>query len=482
MKALVVDDNPAERELVARLLRRYGWRVEEAETGRQALEKLAGVEPDLIVSDGMMPDMDGFQLLREIRRNADEIAFVFYSGIYTGGPERDLALSLGADAFIQKPCPPAGLIREIVAVMERKRQGESPRETGMDEETYLRRYSAVLSSKLQQKVVEMEKTRTMEPGNARLDSEILRRRKDLDEIVRAEAELEKKKRISASPLELFPPEMRDASYLLPRLTLPLDCIDSTVGSFLARFDGRMGEERNAYLRNIELSSQGMRRMAEYMLKSPDVSRREVHQQLKRLEVFGGMLARSSGGLGEEAEVLARRIAGCCAEMRRLVDDVLDLFTVSAVEVRRERIDMSGIAAKVLRELSDAEPERHVAVTVEEGCVAVADRQLIRILLENLLENAWKFTRNVPSPEIRFGVGTGAQRSFFVGDNGIGFPPAEAERVFRPFVRLHADEDYPGTGIGLTIARAIVLRHGGAITAGGEPGKGAVFSFSIPRSL
>jgi signal transduction histidine kinase len=141
--------------------------------------------------------------------------------------------------------------------------------------------------------------------------------------------------------------------------------------------------------------------------------------------------------------------------------------------------MTSTAWQVVKEVEARDPRRSVAFTVHDDMSAFADEGLVRVILENLINNAWKFTRKVAAPVIEIGwTGPGDAR-FFIRDNGAGFPAGKSGELFRPFARLHSAEDFPGTGIGLTTVHRAVDRHEGEIWAEGEDGLGATFWFTLP---
>jgi two-component system, NtrC family, sensor kinase len=147
------------------------------------------------------------------------------------------------------------------------------------------------------------------------------------------------------------------------------------------------------------------------------------------------------------------------------------------------VDVSAIARECIDDFARHSPERKVEVVIEPGIVARADRYLVHSLLENLLGNAWKFTVRTPSARIellKLGTSDGMLQ-LAVRDNGVGFDPTQAERLFTPFQRLHREADFPGTGIGLATAKRIVDRHGGSIQAESSPGRGTTFYFSLPAT-
>ncbi|MEW5747717.1 MAG: PAS domain S-box protein [Candidatus Thermoplasmatota archaeon] len=174
-----------------------------------------------------------------------------------------------------------------------------------------------------------------------------------------------------------------------------------------------------------------------------------------------------------------RIRGACQRMGVLIDDILILSRVARSEMKCEDISLSAIARSVASDLKRTNPDREVLFEIEDGLHAHADPRLIRIALDNLIGNAWKFTSKKPSAKIQFGTEPeGDEDVFYVRDNGAGFDMAYSEKLFLPFQRLHSTEDFPGTGIGLATAQRILARHGGRIWAEGVAGEGAVFRFTL----
>jgi signal transduction histidine kinase len=159
-----------------------------------------------------------------------------------------------------------------------------------------------------------------------------------------------------------------------------------------------------------------------------------------------------------------------------------LSRISRAEVNRERVDLTSLAQIVVQELRQQHPERTVAVQIEPGLSTYADPGLLRVVLDNLLGNAWKFTARTPDARIEFKARTqGSETIFYLKDNGAGFDMAHAGTLFQPFQRLHDSADFPGTGIGLATVRRVVDHHGGRIWAESEVGCGATMYFTIPHS-
>ncbi len=184
-------------------------------------------------------------------------------------------------------------------------------------------------------------------------------------------------------------------------------------------------------------------------------------------------------LDDEGQDYLRRIHHNIQHMQQLIDDLLSLSRVSRQEMVREEVDLSAMVRDHLTELTRSQPKRHVEFTVEDNVRANADRRLIAVALQNLLSNAWKFTSRKSATKIEFGTRSlDGRRTYFVRDNGAGFDPAFAQRIFEPFKRGHSEKAFRGTGIGLSIVQRIIKRHGGAIRAEGKPGDGAMFCFTL----
>jgi len=174
-----------------------------------------------------------------------------------------------------------------------------------------------------------------------------------------------------------------------------------------------------------------------------------------------------------------RIRAASQRMGHLIDDLLRLSRVTRSQMRIARVDLSGLARSVLDEWRQREPERTVEEAITPGIMADGDPDLLRIMLENLLGNAWKFTGKCAVAQIEFGTTTeNGEILYYIRDNGAGFDATYAEKLFMPFQRLHAIEEFPGTGIGLALAQRIIRRHGGQVRAEGAVDRGAAFYFTL----
>jgi PAS domain S-box-containing protein len=174
-----------------------------------------------------------------------------------------------------------------------------------------------------------------------------------------------------------------------------------------------------------------------------------------------------------------RVCQASRRMDELIEDLLKLSRVTRQEMHREKIDLSVLSASYLSLLQEHEPDRKVKCIVAPGIVVTGDASLLRIAMENLLGNAWKFTKKLDQAQIEFGtLKQNGSTVYYISDNGAGFDMTYADKLFKPFQRLHEQDEFAGTGIGLSIVARILQRHGGAIQAEGAIGRGATFYFTL----
>lgn len=166
-------------------------------------------------------------------------------------------------------------------------------------------------------------------------------------------------------------------------------------------------------------------------------------------------------------------------MMQLIDDLLNLSRVSSRAMEREPVDLSAMARSIAEELRHGQPERKVEFVIDEVGMVDGDPRLMTIVMENLLRNSWKYTSLHATAKIEFGSKTRDGKTiYYVRDDGAGFDPRSAERLFQPFQRLHPSAEFPGNGIGLATVQRIIRRHGGDIWAEGKVDEGATFYFSL----
>jgi PAS domain S-box-containing protein len=207
---------------------------------------------------------------------------------------------------------------------------------------------------------------------------------------------------------------------------------------------------------------------------------DLRAPLRGIDGFSQLLLEDYGGvLDAEGQHYLRRVRDAAQHMGRLIDSLLGLARLTRVNVRRERVDLSGLARATADGLKESEPDRVVEFVIGDGFTEKGDGALLGAAIENLLNNAWKFTRNQPNARIEFGsTQDGGQTTYFVRDNGAGFDMAFASKLFGVFQRLHTTSEFEGTGVGLATVQRIVRRHGGRVWGEGKVGEGACFHFTF----
>jgi PAS domain S-box-containing protein len=207
---------------------------------------------------------------------------------------------------------------------------------------------------------------------------------------------------------------------------------------------------------------------------------DLRAPLRGIDGFSHLLAEEFGDtLDETGRGYLDRVRRAAQRMGTLIDDILELSRVTRQEMRRVRVDLSRIAAEVIDERARADPGHRVECAIAPDCRVFGDPQLLRVMLQNLLENAWKYSGKEAAPRIEFGQETiDGETIFFVRDNGVGFDMKYADRLFTPFQRLHKPEEFEGTGIGLATVARIVRRHGGRAWAESTPGQGTIVRFTL----
>ncbi|HWG90009.1 MAG TPA: transporter substrate-binding domain-containing protein [Candidatus Thermoplasmatota archaeon] len=249
---------------------------------------------------------------------------------------------------------------------------------------------------------------------------------------------------------------------------------------------RLAAEREVRTLNEELERRVAARTRELARANEDLEAfsytvsHDLRTPLSSLSNYAEVVRRKYGdNLGKEGGRYVERIQAAAARMTQLTEDMLRLSRATRLPLEVGRVDLSALAASVVAGLKDRDPARQVTVSITPGLRAEGDARLLRIALENLLENAWKYTRGTADARIEVrGEQTPSGVRVEVKDNGVGFDPALASRLFTPFQRLHDPKQFEGTGVGLSTVRRILERHGGTIGATAAPGEGATFTFTL----
>ena len=207
---------------------------------------------------------------------------------------------------------------------------------------------------------------------------------------------------------------------------------------------------------------------------------DLRAPLRSIQGFSEAVLEDHGaGLTEEGIDYLKRVVSASYQMSELIDDLLKLSRVTRQELYYDQVDLSSMVEAHVQYLKENDPQRKVEVLITTSLYVNGDAALLRIALNNLLSNAWKFTSAVDPARIKFGaMQNNGCKIYFIADNGIGFENKKADKIFNAFQRLHSFQEYPGTGIGLSIVQRIIERHNGRIWCEGEPGNGATFYFTL----
>lgn len=520
---LIVDDESSNRYLLEVVLRAAGHEVISTANGAEALEAARATPPSLILSDILMPVMDGFVLCKEWKADGllAQIPFVFYTATYTEEEDERFALSLGADLFLRKPLEPDALIAAVEQALAGARPSATPsRESDLTAElAFLAAHDEALARKLQHKHEQLRKSER-------------RYRSYFDSSPVAIIVLDGSGRIldfnpAACRLSLYPAselrgkalsELGDPSSA--RAALAAFAVPPDTGVTLATYEFR---RRDGTVREVQVSAirlDGARGLAfcedvTERVQAEEAVRRanadleervrertvQLEQANRELEAFSYSVSHdlraplravdgysrlleeiAADRLDEESLGLVASIRQSARRMSNLINDLLSLSKMGRQHLRIGLIDMGRLAETVFSELLPADERVRSDVTIHPLPKAAGDEGLIRQVWANLLGNAVKFSSRRERGAIEVGVRvSGNETAYFVRDNGVGFAPEHAQRLFNVFQRLHAAGDFEGTGVGLALVRRIVERHGGRVWAESAPGAGATFWFTLGKA-
>jgi signal transduction histidine kinase len=449
MKVLIVDDREDNRLLLGTLLKGHGHHVVVAVHGAEALERLKEGGIELIVSDILMPVMDGFELCRQVRKDEKlrHIPFIVYTATYTGTEDETFALKIGANRFILKPCEPDTFMQTLSEVMTEAGRGAvsfgPPVES---EEEIFKLYNARLVRKLEQKMAQLEQeVRLRQEAEATLKA-------DKAELERLLTSADQSRRAMLSILE----DQRAAEEAIRRLNTELEL---------------RVQERTARLEALNKELEAFSYSVSHDLRAP----------LRSIEGFSrALLEDCSEMLDDTGKGYLDRVCKATQHMGMLIDELLKLSRVTRTELHDQPVDLSGMVREIAADYERHNPGRSVESMVRDGVSGKGDPSLIRIAVGNLIDNAWKFTGRQAHGRIEFGsFEKDGETVYYLRDDGAGFDKAYADKLFGTFQRLHTAEEFPGTGIGLATVRRIIARHGGRVWAEGDVGKGATFYFTLP---
>jgi len=518
---LVIDDSRTFREELRQALETNGYVVLLATTGEEGLRIAATQRPSAIVVDGVLPGIDGATVIRRVRLDAAlrSVPCLLLTASEDHGAELR-ALDAGADAFVRKEEDVEVILARLTAML-RQASAATIEETASllgpkkilavdDSVTYLQELSSSLRDEGYDVVLARSGEEALELLAVQPVDCIL-----LDLIMPGLSGQETCRRIKAAqvvrdiPLVMLT-ALEDRSAMLDGLGAGADDYISKSSEFevlkarvRAQIRRKQFEDENRRIREELLKKEleaAEARAARELAETRAVLLEELERKNKELEAFSysvshdlraplrsidgfsqAFLEDYAGRVDAKGQGYLHRVRSAAQRMGELIDDMLQLSRVGRAEMRLEETNLSELARLIIAELKKREPDREINVKIEEGLIAEVDSRLMRIALENLIGNAWKFTGKVSEPTITLGSTTVANgKSYFVRDNGAGFSMEYAEKLFSPFQRLHSEEDFPGTGIGLATVYRVLDRHGGRVWAESEVGKGAAFYFTLAR--
>jgi PAS domain S-box-containing protein len=256
--------------------------------------------------------------------------------------------------------------------------------------------------------------------------------------------------------------------------------------FTHNITGRRRAEEENHRLNLELEKRVQQRTAQLEAANKELEAfsysvsHDLRAPLRALRGFTeALLELHSSQLDARGQEFLRRACNASNQMDRLIEDLLKLSQVSRGDLQYQEVNLSLLATDIATELAASDPARKVQFVIAPDCAADGDPRLVRVALDNLMRNAWKFSGKRPDARIEFGLTDDPETAFFVRDNGAGFDMTFAKRLFGVFQRLHAASDFPGTGIGLATVQRIIHRHGGRSWAVGAINQGATFYFTLP---
>jgi two-component system, NtrC family, sensor kinase len=515
LTVLVVDDSMTFREQLRELLEAEGYAVLTAPSGEEGLRTAADRRPQAIIVDGVMPGIDGATVIRRVRLDPAlrDTPCILMTAADDYATELQM-LDAGADAFLRKQQNLAIVPAKLNAVLRQSAEQLPIEVTGS-----LHGPSKVLAlTPDRAKLADLAGALRAEgydviPVAGTADALDLLAEQPVDCIVlglglsgdlgrNACRQIKDVPVIGETPVVMT--GENDDDMLACLAAGADDYVRSGSGSEALRAHVR------TQIRRKQSHDESRRIREELMRRELDAAEERSARQLaetraalveelewrnRELEAFSGSVSHDLRGplqvissfaevmLDDEDDPLSddtrhrlSRIQAAAKRMADLVESLLILARASRGELRRQEFDLTATIWQVVGEVEARETDRKVSFTVQTGMTADADEGLVRVILENLINNAVKFTRKVDHPAVE--IGRSADRCF-VRDNGAGFPAGKAGELFRPFARLHRAEDFPGTGIGLTTVHRAVERHGGEIWAEGEDGRGATFWFTLP---
>lgn len=520
---LVIDDSATFREELRPALEAAGYRVATATTGEDGLRMAADRLPSAIIVDSVLPGVDGATVIRHVRLDAAlrGVPCILLTASEERGTELR-ALDAGADTFVRKDEDMDVILARVAAILRRAPTAIPGDTTASllgpkrilavdDSVTYLQELASTLRDDGYDVVLARSGEEALDLLAVQPVDCIL-----LDLMMPGLSGQETCRRIKAAPIVRDVPvimltALEDRSAMIDGLSAGADDYVPKSGEFevlrarvRAQIRRKQFEEENRRIREELLRrdfEMAEARAARELAETRVALASELERKNKELEAFSYSVSHDlrvplgsidgfsqilledyADKLDAEGREYLRHIRGSALRMAELIDDLLELARVGRAELSRGPVDLSTSARAIADGFLRVDPERKVVFDIPDSLIVDADGRLMRVLLENLLGNAWKFTSKVPEARIEFGlIEWEGSKTFFIRDNGAGFDMTYAAKLFNPFQRLHGEDEFPGTGIGLATVQRVVDRHGGRVWAEGAVGRGATVFFTVPSN-
>ena len=518
---LIIDDSLTFRAELQETLESSGYTVVTASTGEDGLRAAVAARPAVVVVDGVLPGIDGATVIRRIRADAAlrSTPCILLTGSEDRSGELD-ALDAGADAYVRKEDNTQLILARVTAILRSTLSPHPMAATASllgpkrilvvdDSLTYLHEVAEqlrqegydVIPARSGEEALELLRVQPVDcilldvlmPGLS--GQETCRRIKEStawrDIPLIMHTALEEQDAMIAginagaddyiaksSELEVLHArvraQLRRKQFEDENRSIREQLLQKEREVVVAHSVQELAESRALFVAELE------RKNSELEAFSYSVSH-DLRAPLRSIDGFSKLLLDDhASALNAKGKDYLRLVRASAQRMGELIDDLLLLSRVGRAGLVRDRVDLANIARVAAEELQRRNPDRQVTICIEEPLSVEADDGLMRVLIENLLGNAWKFTANVPAARIEVRTEQKAGCAVvFVRDNGAGFDMSYAEKLFSPFQRLHTESEFPGTGIGLATVHRIIDRHGGRIWADSAVDQGATFYFTVP---